>query len=119
MVAITNLHLGNGIVRGDAFPLRRTVPSIPAGDAISSAKLTLKTNISDADPGLFQLTATIENSGSTSGIGVVRFDFSSANTLLMIQDQLYYFDIQLTMTSGNIITIEQGQTSASYQVTTT
>lgn len=91
---------------------------MPAGDTIASAKLTLKTNIGDADPGLFQLTGTVTTSGTT-GLGLVTFAFSAANTLLMVQDQPYYFDIQITMTGGNILTIEQGTTSATYQVTTT
>lgn len=118
LVEITNLHLGRGIVRGDAFSLTRTIPNVPSGDTIASAKLTLKTNISDADPGLFQLTGSVTTAGTT-GLGLVTFAFSAANTLLMVQDQPYYFDIQITMTGGNILTIEQGTTSASYQVTTT
>lgn len=118
MVEITTLHLGLGIVRGDSFTLTRTIPNVPSGDTIASAKLTLKGSISDADPGLFQLTGTVTSNGAT-GIGLVSFAFSSANTLLMVQDTPYYFDIQLTMTLGNILTIEQGVTSATYQVTTT
>ncbi len=118
MVVNSNLHLGLGIVRGDAFPLTRPILNVPAGDTISSAKLTLKQSISDADPGLFQLTATVTNTGST-GIGLVTFAFSAANTLLMTADQPYYFDIQVTLTGGNILTIESGITSAMAQVTTT
>ncbi len=119
MVVSSNLHLGLGIVRGDAFPIRRSVSGIPTGDSIVSALLTLKANIGDADPGLFQIAATVEDSGSVSGIGVIRFDVSTANTLLMVQDTPYYFDIQVTLGAGSILTPEQGVTSAVYQVTTT
>lgn len=119
MVVTTNLHLGLGIVRGDSFPIRRSVTGIPTGDTIASAKLTLKAAIGDADPGLFQVSASVEDSGVTSGIGVIRFDISSANTLLMVQDTPYYFDIQVTLTGGSILTPEQGTTSAVYQVTVT
>lgn len=118
MVVQTNLHMGLGIVRGDSFPLRRSITGIPSGDTISSAKLTLKTAIADADPGLWQLTATVEDAGST-GIGVIRFDITPTQTLLMTQDQPYYFDIQVTLSDGSILTPEQGITAATYQVTTT
>ena len=118
MVISTNLHLGVGIARGDQFPLRRTLTGLPANVTISSAKLTLKTNISDADPGLWQLSATVEDTGST-GIGTIRFDVTSTQTLLMVQDTPYWFDIQVTLSNGSILTIEEGITSALYQVTTT
>lgn len=116
MVVATNLHMGLGIVRGDSFPLRRTLPGVPPSVTVSSAKLTVKLAIADASPGLFQLTATVEDTG-TSGIGVIRFDFSSANTLLMVQDQPYFFDIQVTLSNANVLTPEYGITSSTYEVT--
>lgn len=118
MVINTDLHLGLGIVRGDSFPLRRTLSGVPVGVTVSQAKLTLKASVSDADPGLFQLSATIEDAG-TNGIASIRFDVSSADTLLMVQDQPYYFDIQVTLSDGGILTPEHGVTSSTYQVTIT
>lgn len=116
MVVRTNLHMGLGIVRGDVFPLRRVISGIPSAITISSAKLTLKTTLSDADPGLWQLSATVEDAGS-SGTGTIRFDITSTQTLLMVADTPYYFDIQVTLSSGTILTPETGVTEAIEQVT--
>ena len=126
MVVETNLHMGEGIVRGDQFSFRRIVRGVPAGVTISSAILTLKATIATADPGLFQKSITSSNVAGTghiedtgaSGIGKLRFDLTDDNTLLMTADTQYYFDIQITLSSGDIITLERGQTSASAQVTT-
>ena len=126
MVIETNLHMGEGIVRGDQFSFRRIVRGVPAGVTISSAILTLKATIATADPGLFQKSITssnvvgtgqIEDTGA-SGIGKLRFDLTDDDTLLMTADTQYYFDIQVTMSSGDIFTLERGQTSAVSQVTT-
>lgn len=126
MVIESNLHLGKGIVRGDAFPIYRIITALVSGVTISSAQLTLKVNITDADPGLFQKsiapanvagTGRVEDIG-TSGTGQIRFDIVSANTLLMTADYEYYFDIQLKLSNGEVRTIERGYTSAKSEVTT-
>jgi len=126
MVIETNLHMGEGIVRGDQFSFRRIVRGVPAGVTISSAILTLKATIATADPGLFQKSITssnvvgtgqIEDTGS-SGVGKLRFDLTDDDTLLMTADTQYYFDIQVTLSNGDILTLERGQTSAVSQVTT-
>lgn len=118
MVVTTNLHNGIGIVRGDAFPIRRSYPNVPTSTYVTAGYLTLKSAIADADPGLFQLTATIEDSGSVTGIAVLRWDVSAANTLAMVQDTPYYFDTQINLSDGQKLTPEQGVTSAVFQVTT-
>lgn len=126
MVVESNLHLGKGIVRGDKFPIRRIVRKIPAGITISSSILTLKATIAIADPGLFQKSITSTNVAgtgqvedtNTNGIGKLRFDLNSADTLLMVADTDYYFDIQVTFSDGTILTLESGLTQASAQVTT-
>jgi len=118
--------MGEGIVRGDQFSFRRIVRGVPAGVTISSAILTLKATIATADPGLFQKSITssnvvgtgqIEDTGS-SGVGKLRFDLTDDDTLLMTADTQYYFDIQVTLSNGDILTLERGQTSAVSQVTT-
>lgn len=126
MVVSSNLHLGKGIVRGDAFPFRRIIPGIPSGAVISSVIFTLKASLADADgSATIQKSITssnvagtgqVENVG-TGGIGVIRFDLTATDTLAMIADQKYYFDIQVTLDSGDILTIESGITSAKEQVT--
>ena len=126
MVVETNLHLGKGIVRGDKFSLRRTVRGVPSGATISGSILTLKSTIATADPGLFQKSITssnvagtgqIENTGA-SGVGTIRFDLDDSDTLLMAADTEYFFDIQITLSNGDIYTLETGVTSAKAQVTT-
>ena len=126
MVIESNLHLGKGIVRGDKFSIRRTVRGVPSGITISGSILTLKSTIATADPGLFQKSITssnvagtgqIENTGA-SGVGTLRFDLDDSDTLLMAADTEYFFDIQVTLSSGDIYTLESGVTSAKAQVTT-
>lgn len=126
MVIETNLHLGRGIVRGDQFSIRRTVTGIPSGVLISSAQLTLKSSIAQADPGVFQKSVTSTNVAGTgqvedtgaSGIGKIRFDLVAADTLLLTADTEYFFDIQVKLDNNDIITLESGTTSAKAQVTT-
>lgn len=122
MVVETNLHNGEGIIRGDQFSIRRTVTGIPSGVLISAALLTLKATISGA--ALFSKSITssnvagtghIESTGS-GGIGKLRFDILDDDTLLMTADTEYFFDIQVTLDNGDIITLETGKTSAKAEV---
>lgn len=123
MVVESNLHNGKGIVRGDQFSIRRTITGIPTGLTISAADLTLKSTIGGS--ALFSKSITssnvvgtgqIEDTGA-SGVGKIRFDLTDDDTLLMVADTLYYFDIQITLDNSDIITLEHGQTSAAAQVT--
>lgn len=127
MVIESNLHQGKGIVRGDKFSIPRTVLGVPSGVTISNAYLTLKASIGLADPGLFQKSITSANSPGTgqiedtgaSGVGKLRFDLGTADTLLMTADTSYFYDIAITLSSGDKLTLETGVTSAKAQVTTT
>jgi len=123
MVVESNLHGGKGIVRGDQFSIRRTVIGVPAGITISSAILTLKSAIGGT--ALFSKSITssnvagtgqIENTG-TSGISVLRFDILDDDTLLMTADTEYFYDIQVILSSSDILTLETGKTSAIAEVT--
>lgn len=117
MVIETNLHLGVGIVQGNAFSLRRYLTGIPTSTTVSSAKLTVKNSPADPDSAaIYQLTATIEDAGS-SGTATIRFDFTAANTNAMTADVEYYWDWRATLSSGSILTIESGLTSAKASVT--
>ena len=113
---ITKLVDG-GIVRGNVFSIRRTIYSIPTTVTLSSAKLTVKTNTTDADPGIFQITAAVEDSGA-SGTAIARFDFTAANTNALTAGVLVFFDLQYTFSNGNILTLETGQFQAVEKVTT-
>lgn len=126
MVTVTNLHLGKGIVRGDIFSFRRTVTGVPSGVTIASAILTIKAALADVDgSAIVQKSITTSNVSGTGhvedtgadGIGVLRFDMGSADTLAMTADIKYYFDIQVTLSSGDVLTIESGVTTAKEQVT--
>lgn len=126
MVEITNLHLGEGLVRGDYLSIRRHLTRMPSGVTVSSAKLTFKASTSDADPGLFQKSITtsnlagtghVENIGS-GGVATLRFDLAAADTNLATANQNYYFDIKVTFSDGKILTIESGITSFREKVTT-
>lgn len=126
MVVETNLHMGLGIVQGDQFSIRRFVTGIPNGGSVSSAQLTVKLNIADADPGIFQKninsvdTASegqVENSGASGGVASIRFDLIPGDTLAMTTNQDYYFDIQVKLASGSILTLERGLTQIVDQVT--
>lgn len=124
MVIESNLHQGHGIVRGNIFSLRRTITGLPSGITVSGAELTVKTSTSDADPGIFQKTITssnvagtgqIEDTGST-GAAVLRFDLGSADTLAMVANTEYYYDINITMSDASLVTVESGRTSARERV---
>jgi hypothetical protein len=121
----SNLHGGNGIVQGDAFPVTRTVTRVPPGNTITNAWLTLKSTYDSLDTAaLFQKAITpspssdglITNPGA-GGVGEVLFEVTSSNTLSMVADEEYYYDIQVKLSNGNIRTIERGVTSAMPQVT--
>ena len=126
MVIETNLHMGKGIVRGDQFSIRRTVRGLPSGVTITAGLLTIKDAIATADPGLIQKSITSSNVAGTgqiedtgaSGIGKIRFDLTTTNTLLMTADTDYYFDIQVTLSNSDVLTLEHGFTSANTQVGT-
>lgn len=124
MVIESNLHQGHGIVRGNIFSLRRTITGLPSGITVSGAELTVKTSTDDADPGIFQKTITssnvagtgqIEDTGST-GAAVLRFDLGSADTLAMVANTEYYYDINITMSDASLVTVESGRTSARERV---
>lgn len=125
MAIQTDLHMGLGIVRGNQFPLKRIIANVPAGVTLEEAYLTLKVSYSDADPGLWQKHITtanvngvgrIENQGST-GTGELRFDLTNTDTELMVANQPYYFDIKVVVSTGDLLTLERGTTSAMDWVT--
>ncbi len=126
MVVKSNFHNGKGIVRGNIFSDHHYITKIPSGITITAALLTVKTNISDNDPGIFQKSITsadvpgtgqIENSG-TNGTATLRFDLTSVNTLAMIADVQYLYDIRVTLSTGDVLTVENGETSSQNRVGT-
>lgn len=128
MVVDSNLHMGFGIVRGDQFSIRRTVVGLPSGNIISSAQLTVKSaySISDAGATIHKDINTTNNEGvgqvedaGSNGTGRIRFDLEAEDTEAFVADNEYYFDIQIKLNNGSILTLEKGITSAKEQVTQT
>lgn len=125
MVVESNLHLGKGIVRGDRFSIRRIVTGIPSGVLVSSASLYIKEALTDADSAAIiakEITSSnvagtgqVEDTGS-SGTAKIRFDLVVADTEAPVADQKYYFDMEVVLDSGDILTIESGITSFREQV---
>ena len=114
-------------MRGDNFSIKRTVTGVPGSRTIALAWLTVKSAISvnDATSLIFQKAITpsnvagtgqIEDTGAT-GVGILRFDVTTANTTGMTADTQYYFDIQIKLDNNDILTLEKGLTSAGAQVT--
>ena len=117
---------GKGVTRGDVFPWRRRFTNLK-GDYVIAARLTFKTSTAVADPGTLQKTISnisnsdgvIEDTGQTSGITVVRFDFSAADTLLFTAGTEYVWDLELSTDGGQVITQLAGTVVWSEQVTVT
>ncbi len=118
------------IVVADDISIRRTIDfslsGFQAGTTITNAWLTVKANITDADPGLFQKAVTttdvpgtgqIENNGTGDVNMVVRFDLLPVDTTAIGARDLRRFDIQVKTSGGKIFTPESGLISSIDEVT--
>lgn len=116
--------LGRGVTRGDIFPWRRRFRSL-GGLSVTKARLTFKDDLVDADPGILQKTITttpsadgqVEDTGASSGIASIRFDMTATNTLLFTANLHYLYDLQLTMSDGQVLTQLSGHAVWQEQVT--
>ena len=99
------------LVAGDDYEITRTITGLPSGYALNKAWLTVKASAVDADPGIFQKAITTSNvdgtgqigdSGSSDGIGAVRFDLVPADTLLLTPGTAYVYDIQIRYTNSTL-----------------
>lgn len=120
------------VVAGNDVSIRRTIEfstsGFPTGTTITNAWLTVKSELTDADLGLFQKAITttevfgtgqIENDGSGDVDMVVRFDLVPADTLAIGSTLLRHFDIQVKTAAGKIYTPEKGLISSIGRVTVT
>lgn len=105
------------IVRGDTRRIQRTFTSLPTGYTISAAWLTIKSRFRDTDnAALIQKSITTTNSqdgqitdsSTLYGSITLRFDLTSAETLLATAGVEYLYDIQVRTTSGEIHTLAVG-----------
>ena len=110
-------------VRGDDIPIIRRYVDLPEGDPVIKARLTVKTNTSTADPGIFQLT--IDTTEQPSGViedgttpeVLLTFVISKVNSLLMSATITYLYDIQVDTQGGRTYTCEKGTIKLEEQVT--
>lgn len=118
------------IVVGDDFSIRRTIDrtlsEFEAGTTITKAWLTVKAEVSDVDPGLFQKEVTtsdvpgtgqVEDDGTGDVDMIVRFDLVPADTTAIGSKDLRYFDVQVLTAGGKIFTPESGRISGFNEVT--
>jgi len=103
------------IFKGDSRTITVTVTNSD-GDAFDLTSyamvMTVKENKTDADPGIFQSTATI--STPTSGVGV--FTITKTNTAQTVGD--YFYDVQIS-DETNVFTVAFDIFSIQQDVTTT
>jgi hypothetical protein len=119
---------GNGLIRGDAFTRTIVVRGIPTGDAVDKARLTVKQNLTDEDIDaefqkeiavILSADGQLLDTGNGSGIAKLAFLILSADTLLLSPDAQYWWDVQIQMAGGDIITVIKGRAVAAEEVTKT
>lgn len=108
MVVEGTLDGGIGFVKGDVFSIRRIIYDIPAGVTISSAELEPSSGTT--------VTATVEDSGA-DGTGSIRFDISASFWSGVTAGTVYDYDIAVTFSNGDVITLESGTFVAKAAVT--
>lgn len=104
-------------VQGDNIDINRSICLLPA--AISKAWFTVKTSKASTNDvtAVFQKTITTANvpgqgvildDGAGDGTAIVRFELTNANTVLLINEKAYYYDVQVLTIGGAIYTPELG-----------
>jgi hypothetical protein len=120
-----------GFVVGDSLRLEREYKTIPVGVTIDKAWLTIKARLKDLDaaaligPKVITVTQNAhgqivnETSAITPTITYIGlfFDLSIAETVLLVPDRKYYYDIQLRGSDGALYTPERGDLKMKPQVT--
>lgn len=127
MVVQMTFDNGRGLVRGDAFTYTVIVKGLRDAVAVSRARLTVKSSLAAADPGTFQKTITttpgadgsVSDAGTTTGVAVLAFAISSTDTLTLTADTQYFWDCQVVLSDGSILTLYKGTLMAVEEVTKT
>jgi hypothetical protein len=115
-----------GFVKGDDLDIVRTITSIPAGQLLTEARLTVRSV--DLSTILFSKLITptlVAGSGQISdtgadGTGVLTFQLTggtTGNTVTLTPGTLFPFDIQLKTDASKHYTPEVGTISAVAEVT--
>jgi len=103
-----------GIVAGDDLEVRRNVTAIPSGQTLTNADFVVT-----SQAGVTFLTKSItlsnqsgigqiEDDGTGDQIGVIRFDLTSANTLLFQDEIVRHYQIRVKTSAGKFYTVEEG-----------
>ena len=117
-----------GIVEGDDYILPLLVTDLQSGDFVVEAYMTMKADIDDADPGLFQKiittsdvpgTGQIVNSGAGDVDVELRFDLTPDDTILVdpLATPPAEWDVQIHTNDGYTNTPYKGTFSTEQGVT--
>jgi hypothetical protein len=118
------------ITIGDDFGETRPIEDVPTGQALAQATWTVKPLENFYDPGdttvVWKKTVTtadavnigqIEDAGGLTGEGRVRWEGTSAESLLLVPGREYIYDMEVVSTAGKRRTYERGMIVAYGQVT--
>jgi hypothetical protein len=114
-----------GFVIGDDFTVEATITEVPAGDPLAKVWLSVKRREDDADAAaVFSKSVTTSSSSSgqitdtgADGSGVARFTLVPADTVLLIGEKIYYFDVQAKTQAGLVYTPIKGTIMGKKQIT--
>jgi hypothetical protein len=111
---------------GDDLSIERTITTVPSGQTMSTAWLTVKRSVSDTDvQAVFQKEITsalvagegqIDDTGA-DGTAHLIFYLAAADTVLLTPLSDYRYDIQVKLSGGGISTPEIGVITAFPQMT--
>ncbi len=116
-------------VAGDDLDVIRTIGNLPAGQTLTKAWFTVKTEENLLLPGdtniVFQKVITAINVPGqgqitdigASGTGAVLFELTDTDTALLTAKTVFFFDIQVLTSTGKLLTPELGRIRAEIQRT--
>lgn len=101
---------------GKTYKLVRDIGAQGDGSTLSEARFTVKSSITLPDSSASiaaRVTLSVTASGGcynySDGSMAANFTISPTTTKLMRPNETYYYDIQVTMNTGDIYTIETGK----------
>lgn len=105
------------LVRGDDWAIQLTIKD--ENDAVIDITnnvywMTLKTDKTDADPGVIQTSVTATGANATNGIIVITFTDTATAA---VSPGRYYYDVQEVDTGGNVYTLLLGRVKVVADIT--
>lgn len=104
------------------------ITGVPLNNLLVKGWLTVKSKVTDADPGIFQKIITsspvggqgqITDDGNTDGAGEFVFELTAVNTALLSEGVSYEYDIKAKQADGKVFPVERGTAIATRMVTQT